>query len=135
MQSHIQFDEGVIDTFTGLKMKSTHRYLVLKINDSGDKIVIDKLGEKAETFENMTDALPDDEGRYIVFDYEKNLDDGRQLKKLLYIFWSPDTASIKKKVLYSNNNGNIKSTFDLSINISCHDRSDIEQEEIDRRVK
>ena len=135
MQQQINFDEKVLETFNEIKMKSAHQYMICTINKDGDKLELESIGAKDSDFETMAKALPDKEGRFIVFDYPKKYEDGRCASKLTFIFWCPSGVPIKRRLVYSSNKSGVKAKLDCPCNINCHDRSDIELEEVDKNIK
>jgi cofilin len=134
MHQNIEIDPAVIETFNGIKMKGTNTYMVLKINEES-KIAIEHIGEKGAAWDAMCDALPDDDGRYIVFDYKKKLDDGREISRLLFVYWCPDSVKISRKVQLSSNKVPVETKVPCQISISCTDRSDLEAAEVERSIK
>ena len=79
-----------------MKLKKTARYLVFQINlDSGEIELIKKQErgasdgkEEYETF--IGENLPENEGRYAVYDFHYNTADGRPQDKLTFITWYVD---------------------------------------------
>jgi Cofilin/tropomyosin-type actin-binding protein len=93
MHQAIDFDPAVIETFNGIKMKGAASYMILKIDDDF-KVVIEQLGEVGASWDSMCDSLPEDDGRYVVFDYKKKFDDGRTVSRLIFLYWCPDGVKI-----------------------------------------
>lgn len=134
MHQNIEIDQDVIDTFNGIKMKGTNTYMVLKINEAS-RVVIEHVGAAGASWEEMCDKLPDDDGRYIVFDYKKKLDDGRVIARLLFTYWCPDSVKITRKVQLSSNKVPVEAKVPCQISIACSDRSDLEAAEVERSIK
>ena len=135
MQQQIAFDEKIQETFNDIKMKSAHQYMICTINEAGDKLELESVGEKDADFETMAKALPDNEGRYIVFDYPKKDKDGICANRLTFIFWCPSGVPIKRRLVYSSNKSGVKAKLDCPCKVDCHDRSDIELEEVEKYIK
>merc|ERR1719184_201899 len=109
MASGVKVSEEAKVRFDEIKKKKTLRYLVFYIKDE-KSICIEKAGgrdEKYDTF--MADILacgPED-CRYGLFDFEyqhqcEGTSEKTKKEKLLLMTWCPDTARIKKKMLYSS---------------------------------
>jgi len=64
LSTGISLADECISEFTALRMKRTHRYLIMKVNDEKSHIVIDKLGARDETFEQFKENMPKDQTRY-----------------------------------------------------------------------
>nr|AGA16540.1 actin depolymerising factor 1 [Cryptocaryon irritans] len=94
--------DDCIQKFHDLKMKQTFRYIIYKID--GDNIVTDSVGNREETFENFIKVIPQNNARYAVFDYyfKTNEVPSREIQKLIFIFYCPDTAPLKEKMLYAS---------------------------------
>ncbi|KAL0369781.1 UNVERIFIED_CONTAM: Actin-depolymerizing factor 2 [Sesamum angustifolium] len=56
--------------FMELKAKRTHRFIVYKIEEKQKQVMVEKLGEPSETYDDFSASLPADECRYAVFDFD-----------------------------------------------------------------
>ena len=74
-----------LQMFGDLKRKKTYRYVLYKID--GDRIVVDTSGEPSKTYDDFLAALPEDDCRYAVFDYEFVTDDSCHKQKIFFIAW------------------------------------------------
>ncbi|PWA67370.1 Actin-binding, cofilin/tropomyosin type [Artemisia annua] len=65
---------GVADhckgTFLELQRKKAHRYVIFKINENKNEVVVDKTGSPSESYEDFTSALPENDCRYAVYDFD-----------------------------------------------------------------
>lgn len=71
--------------FLELKAKRNHRFIVFKIENQ--EVVVEKLGEPDETYDDFTASLPADECRYAVFDLDFTTDENCQKSKIYFIAW------------------------------------------------
>lgn len=71
--------------FLELKAKRNHRFLIFKIVDQ--QVTVDKMGGPNESYEDFTNALPRDECRYAVFDFDFTTDENVQKSKIFFIAW------------------------------------------------
>ena len=62
---------------------------------------MEKVGDNSATFEEFKNSLPEKDVRFCVFNFEGTTKDGRNVSKLVYVFWSPDTAPGKFIYKYS----------------------------------
>lgn len=53
-----------------LKAKRTFRFIIYKIEEKQKQVMVEKLGEPAETYDDFAACLPADECRYVVFDFD-----------------------------------------------------------------
>lgn len=73
--------------FHELKSKRSFRFIVFKINEKVQQVVVDRLGETGESYEDFTACLPADECRYAVFDFDFVTDENCQKSKIFFISW------------------------------------------------
>ncbi|MFX9847068.1 hypothetical protein ABTP16_14475, partial [Acinetobacter baumannii] len=55
--------------FMELKTKRTHRFIVFKIEEKQKQVIVEKLGEPDQSYEDFAALLPADECRYAVYDF------------------------------------------------------------------
>ncbi|CAK8998879.1 unnamed protein product [Durusdinium trenchii] len=81
----------------------SERFIIYKIE--GDKVVVEKEGDKDKKYSDFMDALKEvaeNEPRYAVVDFHFETADGRPQDKLVFIGWSPDTSGVKPKMTYAS---------------------------------
>ncbi|GKV31138.1 hypothetical protein SLEP1_g39872 [Rubroshorea leprosula] len=76
--------------FLELKAKRNYRFITFKIQDQ--QVVIDKLGQPEESYEDFTSSLPENECRYAVYDFDFTTDEDCQKSKIFFIAWAPDAS-------------------------------------------
>merc|ERR1712018_989750 len=104
MASGVKVDEAV-----KINTKKTHRYLVFYIKDE-KMICVEKVGTRDAPYSSfLTDlkAAGDKDCRYGLFDFEythqcQGTTEASKKEKLFLMSWCPDSAKIKKKMLYSS---------------------------------
>lgn len=74
-------------SFMALKWKKVHRYIVFKIDERSKAVMVDKLGGPGEGYDDLAAALPVDDCRYAVFDFDFVTDDKCQKSKIFFIAW------------------------------------------------
>eukprot|EP00555_Chaetoceros_dichaeta_P007108 CAMPEP_0198262244 /NCGR_PEP_ID=MMETSP1447-20131203/10790_1 /TAXON_ID=420782 /ORGANISM="Chaetoceros dichaeta, Strain CCMP1751" /LENGTH=115 /DNA_ID=CAMNT_0043950417 /DNA_START=88 /DNA_END=435 /DNA_ORIENTATION=+ len=101
MSTGITVSEEVAETFMNFKLKKENckgsNFLTFKINDKGKEIVLDKIADSGEGFEEFVEQLPEDDGLYGVIDVKYETSDNRSTSKMIFVSWVPDTMRIKKK--------------------------------------
>jgi len=60
LSTGINLSDECITEFTNLRMKRTHRYMILKVNEDRTQIVVDQLGARDETFAQFKENMPKD---------------------------------------------------------------------------
>jgi len=73
--------------FLELKAKRTYRFIVFKIDEKSKQVVVEKLGEPAETYEDFTACLPANECRYAVYDFDFVTKENCQKSRIFFIAW------------------------------------------------
>ncbi|KAK9040970.1 hypothetical protein V6N11_016103 [Hibiscus sabdariffa] len=89
------------DTFMELKRKKIYRYLVFRIDEKEREVVVEKTGNPAETYDDFTASLPENDCRYGVYDFDFVTSDNCQKSKIFFIAWSPSLSRIRAKMLYA----------------------------------
>ena len=97
--------ESIVDLVKKMRAESTH-FLILKIDEGSSRMVCEKkvehessnINEKDE-FNNFVKALPKDDCRFAVLDFRE---EGKEEKKLCFIFWNPKNADSKSQTIYKN---------------------------------
>ncbi|KAJ0970199.1 hypothetical protein J5N97_023076 [Dioscorea zingiberensis] len=73
--------------FLELKAKRNFRFIVFKIDEKIQQVMVDKLGNPEQSYEDFTMALPPNECRYAVFDFDFVTDENCQKSKIFFIAW------------------------------------------------
>ena len=58
MQSGLTIPDNVREEFQQLRMKRKYRYIIYKPSDDKSAVEIEKVGERAETFDQFKEAMP-----------------------------------------------------------------------------
>ncbi|KAH0632332.1 hypothetical protein KY284_035118 [Solanum tuberosum] len=98
--------------FLELKAKRTHRFIVFKIEEKQKQVVVEKVGEPAQSYEDFTACLPDNECRYAVYDFDFVTAENCQKSRIFFIAWSPDTARVRSKMIYASTKERFKREVD-----------------------
>jgi cofilin len=106
------------NVYQAIQKDKKFRYAIFKIDDSG--IVLDKTGERNNTYDQFLDDLQvkdgdNDDCRYAVYDYDyvqqAEGTEASYRSKLFLMSWCPDSAKIKKKMIYSSSFDTLKKAF------------------------
>lgn len=73
--------------FLELKAKRNFRFIIFKIDEQIQQVMVEKLGLPEENYDNFTASLPADECRYAVFDFDFTTDENCQKSKIFFISW------------------------------------------------
>lgn len=130
---------GVADrsksTFQELQRKKVHRYVIFKIDEQKNEVVVDKTGSPAENYEDFTLALPQNDCRYAVYDYDFVTTDNCQKSKIFFIAWSPAISRIRAKMLYATSKDSFRRELDgIHYEIQATDPTEMDLEVLKGRV-
>lgn len=135
MSSGVKVAEDCVTIFNEIKLKHTKRYIIYKIENK-KQIVIEKEGAKEETYDDFVNAIPKDEPRYCVVDFEYTTEDGRKQEKLVFVFWSPDEGKVQNKMLYASSKDNIKKALSgFAKEVQANDAGDLDAAEIQKKCE
>ncbi|RWR86040.1 actin-depolymerizing factor 7 [Cinnamomum micranthum f. kanehirae] len=98
--------------FLELKAKRTYRFIVFKIDETLKQVIVDKLGEPTQSYEDFTASMPANECRYAIYDFDFVTVENCQKSKIFFIAWSPDTAKVRSKMLYASSKDRFKRELD-----------------------
>ncbi|KNA21242.1 hypothetical protein SOVF_045180 [Spinacia oleracea] len=122
-------------TFLELKRKKDHRYVVFKIDEKKKEVVVDKTGTPSESYDDFLAALPENDCRYAVYDYDFVTSDNCQKSKIFFFAWAPSTSRIRAKMLYATSKENFKHELDgVHYEIQATDPSEMDLEVIKDRA-
>ncbi|WMV49365.1 hypothetical protein MTR67_042750 [Solanum verrucosum] len=112
--------------FLELKAKRNHRYLVFKIDESVQQVVVEKVGGQAETHDDFANSMPPSECRYAVFDYDWTTDENVQKSRIFFVAWSPETARVRSKMLYASSKDRFRRELDgVQVELQATDPSEM----------
>ncbi|CAG0895653.1 unnamed protein product [Cyprideis torosa] len=129
--------------FEEIKKEKKYRYIVYFIRDD-TQIDVEKIGERNATyadFVNDIQAGGSGECRYGVFDFEythqcQGTTEASKKQKLFLMSWCPDTAKIKKKMLYSSSFDALKkSLVGVQKYIQATDLSEADESAVEEKLR
>ncbi|KAK4487462.1 hypothetical protein RD792_005903 [Penstemon davidsonii] len=100
------------DAFLELKRKKVHRYVIFKIDEKNNEVVVEKTGGPAENYANFAESLPKDDCRYAVYDFDFVTYENCQKSKIFFIAWSPAMSRIRAKMIYALSKDRFKRELD-----------------------
>ncbi|GFP81636.1 actin-depolymerizing factor 2 [Phtheirospermum japonicum] len=110
--------------FMELKTKRTHRFILFKIEEK--QIIVEKLGEPTQTYEDFTACIPADECRYAVFDFDFMNKENVSKSRIFFIAWSPNTAKVRNKMIYASSMDRFKRELDgIQVELQATDPTEL----------
>ena len=140
MDAGIKPNEEALAKYNEFKMKKKLAAVVFKIDkiDGHEHVVCDKEFPK-DGFkqDDLIEALPTDEGRFIYLDFDYENDDGIKVYKIIAILYCPTTAKAAKKMMYSTTYASLNSSLGggISTEMQCDGPAELTREHILKKVK
>ncbi|CAA3024717.1 actin-depolymerizing factor 2 [Olea europaea subsp. europaea] len=113
----------------------THRFIVFKIEKKQKQVVVEKVGERTQNYEDFTASLPVDECRYAVDDFDFVTEENCQKSRIFFIAWSPDTARVRCKMIYASSKDRFKRELDgIQVELQATDPTEMDLDVIKSRA-
>lgn len=130
---------GVADdsknTFLDLKRKKGYRYVIFKIDEKKNEVVVEKTGDPAENYDDFAESLPENDCRYAVYDFDFVTSENCQKSKIFFISWSPAVSRIRSKMLYATSKNSFRRVLDgVHYEIQATDPTEMDLEVIKDRA-
>ncbi|EER93192.1 actin-depolymerizing factor 3 [Sorghum bicolor] len=108
--SGVAVAEECVARFQELRGGRAHRFVVFKVDDALQRVVVDKVGERGAGFGDLTASLPADDCRYAVYDHDFTVEDATATgeaqaaprSKIFFVAWSPEAAAVRSKMVYAS---------------------------------
>ncbi|CAL5208190.1 unnamed protein product [Lathyrus oleraceus] len=127
--------EHSVSTFKELQRKKVHRYVIFKIDEKTKEVVVEKTGSPAESYDDFTASLPENDCRYAVFDFDFVTSENCQKSKIFFIAWSPSVARIRPKMLYATSKDRFRRELQgIHYEIQATDPTEMELEVLQERA-
>ncbi|KAK9477445.1 hypothetical protein V1514DRAFT_333678 [Lipomyces japonicus] len=134
-RSGVAVSNDVQNAFQQLKLGKQSKFIVFKINDSKTEIIVEEKSSN-DSYEEFLTKLPEDDCRYAIYDFEYELgnNEGKR-SKIIFFTWSPDTASVRSKMLYASSKDAIRRTLNgIAAEIQGTDFSEVAYESVFDKV-
>ncbi|CAD6215204.1 unnamed protein product [Miscanthus lutarioriparius] len=135
-RSGVAVNDECMLKFGELQSKRLHRFITYKMDDKFKEIVVDQVGDRATSYEDFTNSLPENDCRYAIYDFDFVTAEDVQKSRIFYILWSPDSAKVKSKMLYASSNQKFKSGLNgIQVELQATDASEISIDQIKDRAR
>ncbi|CAO2826590.1 unnamed protein product [Amaranthus hypochondriacus] len=123
------------NAFLELQRKKDHRYVIFKIDEKKREVVVEKTGTPAESYDDFLAALPENDCRYAIYDFDFVTSDNCQKSKIFFFAWAPSTSCVRAKMLYATSKENFKDELDgVHYEIQATDPSEVDFEVLKERA-
>lgn len=112
-------------------MGKKYKYVTFCLTDDLKEIKVDKVAGPEKTYDDLVEDMKCAEGsgqcRYVIFDAVYQLKNGQDRQKLFFLFWSPDNAKIKQKMVYASSKDALKRALGEGIGkeVQANDHGDL----------
>ena len=112
MNSGAEVPKDIEEAFAKLKMPFNHTVQAILIEvDALGTIKLAETLDKTKNYEDSLKLLPEDSPRILLTNFCFKHQDGRNMRKIVAILWSPDKADAQVKMLYPPSFHTIKKAF------------------------
>jgi len=133
MSSGVGVHEDCIKAFQELKLGKKLKYVIYTLSTDNKEIIVEKKSHSSDYDEYLA-ALPEDDCRWAVYDFEYNTNEGTR-NKILFYAWSPDTSKIKRKMLFASSKEALKRSLPgLSGEIQGTDYTEVAFETVEKKI-
>ncbi|ODV88799.1 hypothetical protein CANCADRAFT_128855 [Tortispora caseinolytica NRRL Y-17796] len=134
-RSGVAVANEVQKAFEDLKLSRNSKFVVYKLNDNRTEIVVDQVSTDGD-YETFISALPENDCRYAVYDFEYDTTSGEgKRSKIVFFSWSPDTAPVRSKMIYASSRDGLRRSLNgIASEIQGTDFSEIAYESVLERV-
>ena len=73
--------------FLELKAKRNFRFIVFKIDETAQRVMVDKVGQPGKNYDDFIASMPSNECRYAVYDFDYITDENCQKSKIIFVAW------------------------------------------------
>ncbi|MBA0713713.1 hypothetical protein Goshw_013747 [Gossypium schwendimanii] len=121
--------------FLELKAKRNYRFIVFKIEETSYQVVVEKLGQPNEKYDDLVACLPPNECRYAVFDLDFTTNENCQKSKIVFIAWAPDSSRIRSKMVYASSKDRFRKELDgVQVELQATDLSEMSYDIVKERA-
>ncbi|KAK2082640.1 putative ferric reductase transmembrane component [Saguinus oedipus] len=108
MASGVAVSDGVIKVFNDMKVRKSSTPEENIILEEGKEILLGDVGQTVDDpYDTFVKMLPDKDCRYALYDATYETKESKK-EDLVFIFWAPESAPLKSKMIYASSKDAIK---------------------------
>mmetsp|Transcript_7040 Transcript_7040/g.18865 ORF Transcript_7040/g.18865 Transcript_7040/m.18865 type:complete len:145 (+) Transcript_7040:57-491(+) len=143
MASNINVGEELQETFEKLVHKKTCRAAIGKINAAFTEVELERTMEPVEdsadhpaAWKEMVESLPENDCRYIVYDFKWKISETITKSKVILILWSPEASRVRNKMIYASSQECLLNVMpDVNRQIQATDEDEIDFNAVLKRIE
>ncbi|XP_064600392.1 actophorin-like [Liolophura sinensis] len=129
MASGVKVADECISAYQEIKLGHKWRYVIYRLSDDLRTVIVQERAGKNKSYNDFVETLHEAEQmkqcRYAVYDVEYMHND-MQRSKLAFFLWSPETATIKQKMVYTSTKDALKQKLvGLGVEIQSTDDTEL----------
>ncbi|WEJ96953.1 cofilin [Yamadazyma tenuis] len=99
---NVSVTDEALSAFNDLKLGKKYKFIIFALNDKKTEIIVEETSTDKD-YEVFLEKLPENASKYAIYDFEYEIGGGEgKRSKIVFYSWSPDTASIKDKMVYAS---------------------------------
>ncbi|ODV96411.1 hypothetical protein PACTADRAFT_49764 [Pachysolen tannophilus NRRL Y-2460] len=134
-RSGVGISDEALTAYNDLKLGNKYKFVIFTLNDQKTSIIVDQTSADTD-YENFLEALPENECRYAVYDFEYEIGHGEgKRNKIVFYAWSPDTAPVRSKMVFASSKDALRRSLNgVSTDIQGTDFSEVAFESVLEKV-
>jgi len=133
--SGVNVSDEVVNVYNEIKLGHKYKYVIFGLSKSMTEVVVQETADPSKSYDDFVAALPANECKYAVYDFDYETKDGGKRNKLCFVVWAPDSAKIKDKMLVASSKDAVrKKLVGISTEIQATGSDEISYEEVLEKV-
>ncbi|KAJ9555243.1 hypothetical protein OSB04_009857, partial [Centaurea solstitialis] len=145
--------------FLELKAKRNYRFIVFRIESRTQQVVVEKLGQPTDTYEDFQKSFPANECRYAVYDFDFTTNENCKKSKIFFVSWqrfyhhllsrskcqmtkmplhdylSPESSRVRSKMIYASSKEHFKRELEgIQVEVQATEASEMSLEVVKSRA-
>lgn len=122
--SGIKISDEIKEVYTSIKKKNTTpkiKYAVLQFNATNTGLDIAETGEEGEkvkSYSQVMSSLPEDDVRYIIYDFDFITKSDAKSSKVVCLSWHPQGSPVRKRMIVASTFSSLKHALSIGANES-----------------
>eukprot|EP01130_Rhizamoeba_saxonica_P007639 TRINITY_DN3090_c0_g2_i3.p1 TRINITY_DN3090_c0_g2~~TRINITY_DN3090_c0_g2_i3.p1 ORF type:complete len:151 (+),score=27.37 TRINITY_DN3090_c0_g2_i3:29-454(+) len=108
----INVSDECINQYHQMKLKKKYGYIIFKMDDQMNNIVIESTGEREYDYQYFLEQLPSNDCRYAIINMNFSLGEDGERSKNVLIHWNPSASSVKSRMIYASSKGSLKQNLE-----------------------
>ncbi|KAI9470493.1 MAG: hypothetical protein EXX96DRAFT_584524 [Benjaminiella poitrasii] len=131
MSSGVAVSDQCYEFYEDLKLRKKYKYIIFKLSDDNKEIIVEKTAAADTEYDEFLAALPQDEPRYAVYDFEYEKPGEGKRNKITFFAWVPDTSKVRQKMLYASSKEALRRNLvGIAVEVQGTDSSEVDYDAV-----